>query len=212
MIISEQNKYIYLASPKTGTSSVEIFLLDQDPTAFKNKIIIDGKLLTFKGHATAKNIKEKLQADFNNYRVIGFVRHPYSRLVSSYFFYKQRGKIDLVNPKKRGLIHKLKYLSAKILPFKVWALVYPYKSNKEFFVDDENKIIVTQIGLFENLNMDLEKILKKLNLNLDVSKLKEINKSNHESVDTYFKNGLFRKLINIKIKEDLKFYKSNIKA
>lgn len=71
---------------------------------------------------------------------------------------------------------------------------------------------MTQIGLFENLNMDLEKILKKLNLNLDVSKLKEINKSNHESVDTYFKNGLFRKLINIKIKEDLKFYKSNIKA
>ena len=41
MIISEQNKYIYLACPKTGTTSVEIFLLDQDPTVFKNKIIIN---------------------------------------------------------------------------------------------------------------------------------------------------------------------------
>ena len=208
MIISPQNKYIYLACPKTGTMSVERFLIEQDPTAFRNEITINNELIKFAGHATVKSIKEKLQTDFKKYQVIGFVRHPYSRIVSSYFFYKKGGKTFSINPRKRGLIHNLRYLSAKMLPFKIWALVYPYKSNKEFFIDDKSAIIVQYIGLFENLSDDLEKIAKNLNLTFDFSKLKKINKSNHRPVDDYFKNSFFRKLINLKIKEDLKFYKS----
>ena len=87
MIISEKHNYIYLACPKTGTTSIEKFLLEQDPSALQNKIIIDGKLLRFKGHATAKTIQSKLQGDFKKYQIIGFIRHPYSRMVSSYFFF-----------------------------------------------------------------------------------------------------------------------------
>lgn len=217
MIISEQNKYIYLACPKTGTTSIENFLLKQDSTAFRNKIIIAEKLLTFKGHETAKKIKDKLKNDFNKYKVIGFVRHPYSRIVSSYFFYKNgkpltKGKISNYKGNqfhsRSALMNSIKSVLSKTIPFHLWALIYPYKTNKEFFMDANNKNIVTHIGLFENLNEDLEQILKKLNLNFDVSELKKINTSNHDTVDTYFKNGLFRKIINLKIKEDLEFYNS----
>ena len=208
MIISEQNKYIYLACPKTGTVSTEKFLLEQDPSAFRNKIIIAEKLLTFRGHETAKNIKDKLQNDFNKYKVIGFVRDPYSRLVSSYFFYKKKGKSVSINTRKRGLMHNLRYLSAKILPFSIWALVYPYKSNKEFFVDDKNETIVQHIGLFESLNKDFEQILRNLDLNFDIAKIKKLNKSNHALVNTFFKNRFFKKLINLKVREDLEFYNS----
>ena len=38
MIISEKHKYIYLACPKTATTSTEKFLLEQDPSALQNKI------------------------------------------------------------------------------------------------------------------------------------------------------------------------------
>ena len=49
MIISPQNKYIYLACPKTGTMSVERFLIEQDPTAFRNEITIDNELIKLLG-------------------------------------------------------------------------------------------------------------------------------------------------------------------
>ena len=208
MIISKKHKYIYLACPKTGTTSIQRFLLEQDSTAFRNKIVIDDQLIKFEGHSKINNIKKKLHNNFNEFQVIGFIRHPYSRIVSSYFFYKKGGKTASINPRKRGLIHNLRYLSAKILPFKIWALVYPYKSNKEFFVDDKNETIVQHIGLFENLNKDFEQILRKLDLNFDVSKLKKINKSNHKDINTYYKNRFFTSLINFKVREDLRFYNS----
>lgn len=208
MIISEKHKYIYLACPKTGTVSVERFLMEQDPTASRNEIVIDGHLIKFAGHSKVKDIKEKLNNNFKHYQVIGFVRHPYSRIVSSYFFYKKGGKTPSINPRKRGLIHNLRYMSARILPFKIWALVYPYKPNKEFFLDNKNEIIVQHIGLFENLNRDLVQIFRKLYLDFDVSKLRKMNKSKHEAVNTYFKNKFFARLINIKVREDLNFYKS----
>ena len=64
------------------------------------------------------------------------------------------------------------------------------------------------IGLFERLNEDLEQILRNLDLNFDISKLKKINKSKHEVISTYYKNKFFTKLINLKVREDLRFYKS----
>lgn len=217
MIISEKHKYIYLACPKTGTTSIEQFLLEQDPTASQNKIIIDGKSLKFKGHGSAKSIQEELQDDFNNYQVLGFVRHPYSRIVSSYFFYKNgkpmtkgslwnyRGNLSAF---MKALANLFKVYLSRIISFQLWAIIFPYKSNKEFFLDEKNEIIVQHIGLFERLNEDLEQILRNLDLNFDISKLKKINKSKHEVISTYYKNKFFTKLINLKVREDLRFYKS----
>ena len=108
----------------------------------------------------------------------------------------------------KALANLFKVYLSRIICFQLWAIIFPYKSNKEFFVDDKKELIVAHIGLFENLSDDLEKIAKNLNLTFDFSKLKKINKSNHRPVDDYFKNSFFRKLINLKIKEDLKFYKS----
>lgn len=217
MIISEKHKYIYLACPKTGTMSIEQFLIDQDPSVFRNEIILNGESIKFAGHSKIKNIKKKLHNNFEDYQVIGFVRHPYSRMVSSYFFYKNgkpMTKGSLLNytgdlsafMKASANLFKV-YLS-RIISFQLWAIVFPYKSNKEFFVDDKNKIVVQHIGLFENLNEDLEQILKRLNLNFDISKLKKINKSKHKMINTYFKNKFFIRLINSKVREDLRFYKS----
>ena len=50
------------------------------------------------------------------------------------------------------------------------------------------------------------RINKVLNLNLDVSKLEKLNSSKHEKFNNYFKNNLFRRIINKKIKKDLAFY------
>ena len=105
-----------------------------------------------------------------------------------------------------ALLNLFKVYLSRVIPFKLWAILFPYKSNKEFFVDDKNQIIVQNIGLFERLSEDLEQILKNMNLKFEISKLKKINKSKHDVTSNYFKNRFFKKLINLKVRDDLRFY------
>jgi thiol-disulfide isomerase/thioredoxin len=137
MIISKEKKFIYLAVPKTGTTSVQKYLLENDKTATKNSVEINGKYHKFGEHMTALKIKSLLGVNYQNFIIIGFVRHPYGRIVSSYFFYKKGGKEAWRGKQEqRSLGDKLRIKSTEILPFKIWALVYPYKSNKEYFIDE----------------------------------------------------------------------------
>jgi hypothetical protein len=99
MIISKK-KYIYMAVPKTGSTSVQKFLLENDKTATKNGAEIEGKFYRFREHMTASGIKTVLGIKYEDYTVIGFKRQSYSRLVSSYFFLKQGAKNDFRNGKK----------------------------------------------------------------------------------------------------------------
>jgi hypothetical protein len=82
-------KYIYMAVPKTGTTSVQKYLLENDKTATKNSVEINGKYYKFGEHMTALKIKSLLGVNYQNFTIIGFVRHPYGRIVSSYFFYRK---------------------------------------------------------------------------------------------------------------------------
>src|SRR5690554_1899600 len=129
MIISKKNKFIYLAVPKTGTTSVQKFLLENDNTATNYNVELDGNQYRFGEHMTALEIKNVLGDLYNDYTVIGFVRHPYGRIVSSYFSYKKGGKDSWKGREhQRSLGDKLRIKFAKIMPFKLWALIYPYKS------------------------------------------------------------------------------------
>ena len=208
MIISKEKKFIYLAVPKTGTTSVQKYLLENDKTATKNSVEINGKYHKFREHMTAFKIKSLLGVNYQNFTIIGFVRHPYGRIVSSYFFYKKGGKEAWQGKQEqRSLGDKLRIKSTEILPFKIWALVYPYKSNKEYFIDESDNLIVDlkNIGLFENLGDDLKDILFKSRITLK-NEISHENKSNHGDKDNYFKNPVFKWLINLKVKRDLEFY------
>lgn len=206
MIISKVHKYIFIAVNKTGTTSVEKFLLENDKTASSN-VEIDGEEYNFSPHITAGEIRKKLGVHYEDFRVIGFVRNPYSRVVSSYFFYKKGGK-DAWKGRhhERPLKQKLKIEFTQRIPFKLWALLYPYRSNRLYFVDEDGENIVDFIGLFENLASDLEKFLIQGGLHFDFSKFPHTNISSHNKEMTYFNNPLFKRLINLKLKRDLDFY------
>ncbi|QAA81293.1 hypothetical protein EI546_05925 [Aequorivita sp. H23M31] len=208
MVISKVHKYIYVAVDKTGTTSVEKFLMDSDETATKNGVEIDGKQYKFKGHSTALEIKAVLGKHYDDYTVIGFVRNPYSRVVSSYFFLKKGAKPWKNVDRDRPLIQKLQIKFTQIMPFKPWALIYPYRANRIYFVGEKGNLIVDKIGIFENLSEDLETILISCGLNFDFSKFPHTNKSVHKEESTYFKNKIFRNAMSLKLGKDLKFYNS----
>jgi len=209
MIISKELKYIYLAVPKTGTTSIQNFLLSNDSSANKNFIKIKNKSFKFGEHMTALEVKEILGDHYTNFKVIGFIRHPYGRIVSSYFFYKKGAKSWAWEGRenKKPTEQKFKILYAKITPFWFWALTYPYKSNIEYFYDENNNLIVDieNIGLFENLEEHFKNIYRKNNIAFK-DNLPHKNKSKHKPEDQYFKNLFFRKIISFKIKADLAFY------
>jgi hypothetical protein len=66
MIISKKNKYIYMAVPKTGTTSVQKYLLANDKTATINRVEINGKPHKFQGNMTPFNIKKVLGVGYKN--------------------------------------------------------------------------------------------------------------------------------------------------
>lgn len=209
MIISQEKKYIYMAVPKTGTTSVQKFLLENDKNATKNSVEIEGNLYKFRGHMTALEIKRVLGVNYQNFTIIGFVRHPYGRIVSSYFFYRKGAKSWAWEGResKKPTEQKLKIKLAQLLPFHIWALVYPYKSNIEYFFDAKNNLIVDlqNIGLFEDLEENLNEILSRSNIRLE-KEIPHENKSLHVGEDEYFNNYIFKRLIDLKVKRDLEFY------
>ena len=53
-------------------------------------------------------------------------------------------------------------LATKILPFQIWALFYPYRSNYSYIYDNDGSQLVDHIGITENLEeklKDLSRIL-----------------------------------------------------
>ncbi len=223
MIYSKRYKFLYIAPPKTGTTSVEKALLLLDESAEDHSISIGSKVLKGKhfrqgilGHATAKDIKELMPGQiFNDLTVISSIRNPYDKLVSAYFYMKKRSLLKnkytrLVTP--RLVYNEFKYLSsvliAKVLPFHLWALVYPYKSNKEYYFDGNGNRLVNYFVRTEYLESDLKLVLKQMNIDGSKIRIPHLNKSVHSTTSNYFKNSLFKTWISKKLIEDKNFYDS----
>ena len=89
-VIDHENKFIYIAIPKTGTTSIQAFL--------KN-IISDNSIIVYSNkpnniglckHSDAKTISSVIK-NYSDYHSIAVIRNPYDWYVS-WFTYRQRDK------------------------------------------------------------------------------------------------------------------------
>lgn len=212
MRFSQQHKFIFIASPKTGTSSIHKFLDENFDNLEKWCVIKDGKSIKVRGHATALELRNVLKDEYDSYKKFAFIRNPYSKLLSSYFFLKKGGKQKTMGIKltmKQRLIVGAKSFFVHLLPFKIWSIIYPYKSNYEYITDKNGELIIDYVGDFEKLENDLFSILDDIGLkNIDKSNFPFINKSGAYNYNHYFKSKWFKRIIDFKLRKDLKFYKS----
>ena len=89
MVFSEEHKYVFIEVAKTASTSLKRFLLEQDSSSKENIIISkDNEYIKVNTHVTAKQLKKIMGDYYDNYTIIGFVRHPFSKIVSNYHFYK----------------------------------------------------------------------------------------------------------------------------
>jgi hypothetical protein len=208
MIISRENKYIFISAPKTGSQAVRDYLLKVDETASWNTFYLNKRKYQVDEHITPDELFNLIGDDYLGFRIIVFIRSPYNKAVSTYYFYRN-GKA--LHPKgQRLVITKANIILARILPFQIWAILKPLRSNRQYLTNKTGEIIVDCIGRTEKLNQDFPILCKKLALPFDGRGVSVTNKSVYRSDQDYFANPIFKKLFDIKEKSDLTFYKDVI--
>lgn len=204
MLISYKYKYIYIAVPKTGTVSTESFLLENDPSLLQNRVIVNGKKKKVKAHATALEIKQVMGEEFHKFHKIAIIRMPLSKMVSSYFFYKNGKPITSGNHNPYPAY--LRVALARILPFSLWSIIYPYKSNRGHLSDENNTPLVDYVGRLSNLEQDLKQIMLEIGMDFRQAKFPHKNTSKHKKeYSSYLKFGMQIKIVQRKIKKDQDF-------
>lgn len=179
MIISHKHQYVCIDVPKCGSSSVNHVLLPHtrvgdiysiDPSYVKRSNIDTKAKLnrTINRHATITEILS-YEPRVKDYFIFGFVRNPFSRMVSYYKFYQQL---------------TFKKISNKV-NFKQWV----EKNNIEsqwMYMDAPQHVNNIFIGRFENLQRDFNIICNKLGI--PQQQLPCIMKTKHKHYTEYYDN------------------------
>jgi hypothetical protein len=134
-------------------------------------------------HCTIKNMQSKI--DVSNFFKFSFVRNPFDRLVSEFFF----------RPKNGVFFKRLKMKKHSFDDFVngVYQYKLSYDVNKSYdeshlykqfdFIYIDNKISVDFLGRFENLKNDISTLKKKFNINKNII---HKNKTNHYHYSSYY--------------------------
>ena len=172
-MISLKNKYIYIHIPKCGGTSIEARLADETCIFKSGTWPHNFKFNNPLNHCTVVQIKESkvLHPNFDDYYLFTFTRNPFCRLVSEYFYLKDRLKLS--NDVKKGLI----YMANTYSENGIYGLhcMYQYK-----FIDDS----VNRVGKFENLQTDFDIICDEIGL--PRQQLPHENKTNHKHYTEYY--------------------------
>lgn len=178
VIIADQKEFLFFAFNKTGSSSIEKIL-----HPYQNHIL--NRWLRFRfalgrqhtsifKHVRPLEIRRLIsRSKWDRYFKFCFVRNPFDRLVSIYFYHRQG--IPATHP-----------LASK-LPFEQWIAEGGSGSAQrlmsEFVCDESGKVIVDFVGRYENLEGDFRTVCKRLGIEWQLAHL---NRSRHAHYSTYY--------------------------
>ncbi len=185
-------KLLFVHIPKTAGMSIEhaLGMRLRWPQLDKKFIFgpYDGQQLQ---HLTCRQILDYgflTEKKFDTYFKFAFVRDPYDRLISEYFFDRRW------NERTKGLSISqfLGYLEDKLHQDKVFA---HYRPQSDFIFDDVGELMVDFVGYFENLDQDWERLRKLTGLHLP--NLEVINRGGREHYSSYFDKEIYEQINNI---------------
>lgn len=180
MLISDQKSFIFFAINKTASSSIQTALQPYQNTLFyywlrlQYKIRMSTKPAVFK-HARPMDIRELIDSRrWQTYWKFCFVRNPFDRLVSLYFYQKH-------------ISRAARHPAATQLNFEQWLLSggsgSARRSMNEFICDESAAPIVDFVGRYETLEQDFETICNHLAIE---AKLPHMNRSRHTHYSVYY--------------------------
>ena len=155
-MISHKHKFIFIHIPKcAGTSVVNCFLHGEDHLGYDlskgyHKRLVSNMLDSRKypQHLTISEIYDTHPNLIENYFSFSFVRNPWDKLISDYFYFGGPKRFSLkdflLNPPGDDPAHRLSQVS--------------------FIIDKHREITVDHIGRFENLQEDFNTICDKIEI------------------------------------------------
>ena len=189
MLYSENRKFIFVAVPKTGTTSIQSRLCEVDDQLRRNWVHdAAGALVKVRTHATALEIRRIMGERAKKFTFIAGLRDPRDVLVSKFHFYRS-GRAAKKHSLFQAKWHKhrdfqfgtaLRVLSAQILPLSIWARFYPFPSTASYITDDEGKLIVDRFCTFDNLQEDVMHIFKSFGYTPDELQLSIANRTEYK--------------------------------
>lgn len=187
MLISDSHRFIFLAVPKTGTSSIEKAL-----APYKSGITSQ-----FNKHATCLKLQRDLPAGiWERYFKFAFVRNPYDRM-QSWYFYRQRDSLANAD-------HPRHHLYTGNLSFE--AFICGFASNElmlkqvDFIAPHGGGLQLDWVGKFETLARDFNSLCRQLNIACE--SLPVIRPSNNTGNTSNLWTPTTRRIVNDYFEED----------
>ena len=202
MILSHKYKFVFIGVPKTGTQSMsEILSLYEKtpPTRFLDKTNKTGYHQPFYAHAKAETVKKyfiKNGWDWDKYFKFCFVRNPWDRAVSSYFYklrtdFKDKNFSRHCSRMRKEIKNFNEFVNSKFLF---------HENQTDFFLTNNNESLVDFVGRFENIDSDFNFICK--TIGIPNWKLPKINQTNHKFYKSYYDNELIE-VVRHKFRKDI---------
>ncbi len=241
--ISHKHKTIFIHVPRTGGSSIEkalgIYGRNNDGANECCIEILFGLSSTiYLQHLTILEIQDRMTKDpggkdlFREYFKFAFIRNPYDRIISEYFYSEEVKNLNLMelltdvthSGKSRAkILYRARYDNHtfmgqwKRLSFREFLLnvALPnkdksidkdldrhFKNQRTFLTDRKGKLMVDFVGRFENLEEDFGKICSRFGLKGELSK---INRTRHRNYAHYYDDET-RRLVHDLYREDIEAF------
>ena len=190
MILLHSKKAIYLRVRRTGSSSLaHVFRRYRQPG---DVFGVPGKRKWFVGprahkkvHATAAEVIARYGRDlWDAYFTFAFIRNPWDRIVSRYFWLVQRyQRGTLQNDHFRDW-----YEQAENSSFEAWCEsdfvgLGDYQHQLDYLTDESGDIVVKKVARFEQYESDAAEILERLGL---PNEMPHLNRTEHGHYRKYY--------------------------
>lgn len=187
MVISESHQFIFLAVPKTGTSSIEIALRPYRAPITQS----------FNKHATCLKLQRDLPTEtWDSYFKFAFVRNPYD-LMQSWYFYRQRK--EMADPS-----HPRHHLYTGDVCFEEFIRDFAKKElmlrQVDFIAPHNMGLQIDAVGKFEALEEDYTSVCEHLKIPVEALPVLRSSDNRHSAEQLWTRSS--RKVINEYFEED----------
>ncbi|GAB4161282.1 MAG: hypothetical protein Fur0021_34300 [Candidatus Promineifilaceae bacterium] len=198
MRISHRYKFVFLALPRTGSTTVRK-ILDAYSDVKSVHVTQTTAEFPFYHHISARELKRIFDDrgwDWFAYRRFCVVRNPFDRIVSLYHHY-QKTNADR-DKAKTSLYNFLKYLYFQVRPEMTFAEYVARLDPKgkltttlmEFIGGDDGALLVDDVLTFENLATELPAYLQRMNISINPQEIPVLNASaSRQPYAVYYTNA-----------------------
>lgn len=188
MIISHKHKYIFFAVPKTATHAIREALREhkgpddweQQMLFGRNAFPVPALAAIQHGHLSVQQLRPHISPEmFSDYFKFAFVRNPYDRYISTFFFLTRNQQLPPGDKK----VHLKQAIRSPQFTGRI--LVQPqYK----MLVDETNTLALDYLGRYEDIQASYDHICERIGI--PSKSLIEKNASDHQSSESYYDDEL----------------------